>query len=125
MIARVDKYAVSLQMLAVQTVSANKKTMKGFHFFLEYPTEKARRKATRAKIGDHSGTVLAAPVWGERSWVPGKDMVFECVSAVQDIPNSPVCGSQCSVGYLREKCLRISEAQAKEIHPKLFIYLQD
>lgn len=33
--------------------------MKDYTFYLEYPTLKDKRKATRKELGNHSGTVLA------------------------------------------------------------------
>jgi len=51
-------------------------------------------------------------------------MVQECVSSVQDIPDGPVCVGSCGDPYLQSHCLRISEARARIIHPKLFTYLE-
>ena len=96
--------------------------MKGYHFFLEYPTPSARRKGTRKNLGAHSGTVLAT--YKPKLWIPGPGMVQECISSVQDFPGGPVCVGSCGEPYLRSLCLRISEATAREIHPLLFIYLE-
>ena len=98
--------------------------MKGYYFYLEYPTNKDKRAGTRKNPGNHSGTVLAVYTDPEYSWSNGKDITTECIGVVQDIPNSDVCTSACSWGYLRENCKRISEAQARTIHPKLFQYLE-
>jgi hypothetical protein len=35
-------------------------------------------------------------------------------------PNSPVAGTSIDVSILRERCKRISEAKARQIHPLLF-----
>jgi hypothetical protein len=43
--------------------------------------------------------------------------------AIFDWPNSPVAGTGVSLDYLRQKCKRISEAQARTIHPVLFEWL--
>ena len=92
--------------------------MKGVHFFLEYANKTEKNKATRKKLGNHRGTVVA--VFHESQHrIPGTDQ-HECFGAVQDIPDSAVCGTSASYQYLREQCLRISEAQAREIHPTLF-----
>ena len=79
-------------------------------------------------LGNHSGNVIAVSTCREQWWLSAtgdgaKRWMAECFSAVQDIPNNPVCGSSCSFEYLRESCKRISENQAREIHPKLFQYL--
>ena len=96
--------------------------MKDYTFYLEYPTLKDKRKATRKELGNHSGTVLA--VYGD--WFNiGHYYKKECVSSVYDKPNSDVCCSSCDSGYLNDKCKRISDKQAREIHPKLFQYLDE
>lgn len=95
--------------------------MKGFTFYLEYLSSKERRKATRKELGNHSGNCLA--VYGN-SFIPGDHYVKkECVSSVFDTANSDVCTSSCQLDWLRSNCLRISEQQARKIHPKLFQYL--
>lgn len=112
--------------------------MRGVRFFLEYPSpqEKNRRPA---KERTHTGNVMA--VFIEEKYGPpagdGGDMVgmfrgngdggwsfvVDCVSALYDEPNSPVCGSSASIDYIRTQCVRISEKRAREIHSSLFAYL--
>ena len=96
--------------------------MKGYTFYLEYPTLRDKRKAIRKELGNHSGNVLA--VYGD--WF-NIDHYYkkECVSSVYDKPNSEVCTSSCDGEYLTTNCKRISEKQAREIHPKLFQYLDN
>jgi len=95
--------------------------MKGYTFYLEYPSQAEKRKATRKHPGNHSGNVIAT--FG--TWFTGgsSGAMIECVSAVYEWPNSAVCSSSVSISYIRERCKRISEAQAREIHPRLFDYL--
>ncbi len=50
-------------------------------------------------------------------------MIKDCISAVQDISNSGVCGSSVSRGYLDERTTRIDEATARKLHPALFAFL--
>lgn len=95
--------------------------MKGFHFFLEYANKTEKNKATRKDPKNHRGTVIAVMYENEYR-IPGTDQ-HEAIASVQDIPNSSVCHTSASYGYLREKCLRISEKQAREIHPALFSVL--
>lgn len=89
--------------------------MKGFRFYQEFETEK--RKVSK-------GTIVAMMFdfyWLDpRSW----EIIHECGSALYDKPNSICCGSQVSRAYLASKCRRVSEARAREIHPKLFEYLE-
>lgn len=97
--------------------------MKGYTFYLEYPTLKDKRKATRKYLGNHSGIVLA--VYGDWFSPGGHYSKKECVSSVYDRPNSEVCTSSVCDTYIKDKCKRISEKQAREIHPNLFQYLDD
>ena len=97
--------------------------MNGFKFLLEYPNAKERRKATRKNLGNHSGNVIAAFTGRDYRWLDGNKLLTECISALQDHPNSVVCSSSFCDEYQRERCLRISEAQAREIHPNLFYFL--
>ena len=95
--------------------------MKGYIFYLEFPTAKAKRKATRKNLTGHKGNCIA--VIFDRAeqleqWRVNK--CYQAFSAVQDLPNNPCCFTQVSPNYLAERCKRISEAQAREIHPKLF-----
>lgn len=48
------------------------------------------------------------------------DLVFDCIAAAYSYPDSPVCGSQVSQGFLRESCKLTSEAKARQVHPQLF-----
>jgi hypothetical protein len=94
--------------------------MKGYKFYLEYPDSKSKRKATRKNLGKHSGNCVAT--WN--SWFLSEtDWNVDAITSIQDYSNCPVCCTSVSFCYLREKCKRISEQQAREIHPKLFNYL--
>jgi len=99
--------------------------MKGFIFYLEYPTNKDKRAGTRKNPGNHSGNVLAIILNEEKRpyWIAGT-MQQECIAAIFSHANSDVCKTSCHVRYLRKNCKRISEAQARTIHPKLFQYLE-
>jgi len=46
------------------------------------------------------------------------------VGALFDEPDSAVCYTGCSWEWLRTKCVRVSERRAREIHPRLFAYLE-
>ena len=95
--------------------------MKGYIFYLEFPTAQAKRKATRKNLTGHGGNCIA--VTSDKAeqveqWRVNK--CFPSFTAVQDIPNNPCCFNPVNVDYLKERCKRISEAQAREIHPNLF-----
>ena len=97
--------------------------MKGIRFYLEYPSAKDKRKATRKALGNHTGNVIAT--------LEGTEMVgrfgpqIDALVGVFYTEDSPVATSAVSYEYLRERCKRISEAKAREIHPELFKRLDD
>ena len=100
--------------------------MKGYIFYLEFPTAKAKRKATRKNLVWHSGNCIA--VASDRAEQVEQWRVNKCYpafTAVQDIPNNQCCFNQVSPDYLSERCKRISEAQAREIHPNLFYRIEN
>lgn len=90
--------------------------MKDVRFYLEYPSSADKRK------GNHSGTVFAA-FSGNGTHFSSGQWCQEGVGGVFDRPDSPVAGTSVSLQYLRKQCKRISEKQAREIHPNLFAYL--
>jgi hypothetical protein len=103
-----------------------------YRFYLEYPSAKERRKATRKNLGEHSGTVVAVILQDDGQPIGFYTQInqegavawcYEAVTSVFDRENSPVCGSSVSVNYLRERCLRIAKDKALEIHPALEQYL--
>lgn len=97
--------------------------MNGVRFYLEYGSPTEKNKATRKSPGDHIGTVVAVLVengtfpCGQGKWC------YDAIGGLHARPNSPVASTSASLDYLRENCLRISEEQAREIHPRLFEWL--
>ena len=94
--------------------------MKGYRFYEEL--ENKNRKGEISK-----GTVLAVFVYPtgrgyNPQWVNNS---AECISALYDEENSPVCGLSVGWEYLRKKTRKISEERAREIHPALFAYLEN
>lgn len=89
--------------------------MKGYRFYLEFGSKSLKRK------GQHEGTVIA--VIPENSWLEGKTYMVGAIAALLYKPNSPVCGCNSSWDYIHDRCKRISEKRAREIHPALFEYL--
>jgi len=95
--------------------------MNGVRFYLEYPNSAEKRKATRKRLGNHSGNVIA--VLDNGIYFSGKQAVKDGIAAVYDWPNSPPASTAVSLEFLQERCKRISEATAREIHPELFKWL--
>lgn len=95
--------------------------MKGIRFYLEYPNAAEKRKATRDNLGNHSGNVIAVIEGTE--FVGRFGPLIEGLAAVFYERNSPVAGTAVSLEILDERTKRISEAQAREIHPALFARL--
>jgi len=90
--------------------------VKGLRFYEQYKTSKRKESI---------GTVVAVliPENPLNTFLLGTPPRYECVAGVYDLPNSPVMFSTCTFSYVRDCCKRISEAKAREIHPKLFEYL--
>lgn len=84
--------------------------MTGIRFYQEFRDNSKRQPG---------GTVVAVLVlnggyWSSSTWC------YEAIAALFDQPNSPVAGTGVARDYLRLRCKRISEAQARTIHPALF-----
>jgi hypothetical protein len=88
--------------------------MNGIRFYQEF-TDKSKRKS--------GGTVVAALVLNG-SYRSSGTICYEAIGAVFDWPKSPVAGTGVACDYLRQKCKRISEANARTIHPVLFERLE-
>lgn len=95
--------------------------MRGVKFYLEYPNNKEKRKATRKELGNHSGNVIA--ILENGIYFSGGQAVEDGIAAVYAWPNSPPGSTGVSLDYLRERAKRISEASARAIHPQLFEWL--
>jgi hypothetical protein len=85
--------------------------MKGVRFYEEF---------TNKRKGESAGNVTA--ILPENRWHDWEahDLMYDGVGAVYFYPNSPVASTGVSRGYLREKCKRVSEARARQVHPALF-----
>ena len=100
--------------------------MKGYRFYLEYPNKKEKRHGTRKKPGNHIGTVIAAyGNWYLHHCNSELEHHVDCIGAVFNEANSPVCGTSAALGYIDSRCKRISEKLARQIHPRLFVYLEE
>lgn len=90
--------------------------MKGYKFFKEY-----RDDAMQAS----SGNVIAVDLDGG-TFVQDGGVCYRAVVPAPDqtIPNSPVTMILFNAEYLGARCRHVSEAEAREIHPRLFEYLE-
>ncbi len=84
--------------------------MNSIRFYLEF-TDKSKCKP--------GGTVVAALMLNGSYRSSGK-VCYEAIAGLFDRPNSPVAGTGVACDYLCQKCKRISQAQARTIHPALF-----
>lgn len=89
--------------------------MRGVRFYADYGDKRAKRRG-----GDAPNAIA---VYGDTFVIRG-DAMIEAIAALTSECNSSVCGTSASLGYLRESCKRISEAEAYRIHPRLRAYLQ-
>ena len=85
--------------------------MKGVRFYLEYNSPRERRK------NQHAGTVFAAFVANGRNRHGG----WDGIGSVLNEPNSTVASTGTSFSVQHSWRMKpISEATAREIHPRLF-----
>lgn len=90
--------------------------MDGYTFYLEHRNNRSKRK------GEHAGNCIA--VYGEVYFICHPPIAQrECIAPLYNAPNSVCCGSAVALDILRERFKRVSEAKAREIHPRLFKYL--
>ena len=90
--------------------------MRGYRFFEEYHED------TEVSAGN----VIALNVGlGESAFIQPGAICFEAVCADGNArsPNSPVKPTYVNVEYLGKRCRRITEARARDIHPRLFEFL--
>jgi hypothetical protein len=91
--------------------------MKGYRFYLEYETPKDKRARK------DTGNVLAVNV-ADEMWFDAEDgWQRDAIGAVYHHQNSAVASTSVSLNLLAKHTRRISEAQARQIHPALFEYL--
>jgi hypothetical protein len=95
--------------------------MKGYNFYAEYESKRAKRTGTPAPANviavftDQHNRNAYNPATGK----------FEGFGSVFGTPNSAVEVTAIDPGYLRERCKRIAEAQARKLHPRLFERLDE
>lgn len=96
--------------------------MRGVRFYLEYDSPKEKR------AGNHNGTVIAVDITTGRVVMHDNqtgEYRYDAVGAVYYRPDSPVASTSVTQEYLAIYCKLISEVAAREIHPALFVYLDE
>lgn len=96
--------------------------MKGVRFYLMHDSYMEKRK------GQHRGNVVAVltqPQGKGKQWQPEGywsegTYLYEAIIPLFREPNSVVCGGNIAAVDLRITYKRISEAEARRIHPVLF-----
>jgi hypothetical protein len=88
--------------------------MNGVRFYEEFSSKRR---------GVSEGNVVAVLV--ANGWSPGYGRIYDAIVAPFEHTNCPPCGGSVSTEYLRLKCKRVSEARAREIHPRLFTMLEN
>lgn len=92
--------------------------MKGYRFYKEYNTPQDKRK-------DRPNGNVFATCLDERPNVTHDGVYIGGFGAVFFDPDSPCAYTSCSLDWLRENCKRISEAEARKIHPNLFKRIEE
>ena len=90
--------------------------MHGYKFFEEYRDETMQAS---------SGNVIAVNL-GAGSFVQHGGVCYRAVvpHPDHDLPNSPVTFRLFNAEYLGARCRRVSEDVARQIHPRLFEFLE-
>lgn len=64
------------------------------------------------------------PLWQQPGMSMHRSDFMDAIAAVNDRSNAPVESFSVERGYLRKRCVRIDEALARRLHPRLFSYLE-
>ncbi len=90
--------------------------MKGIRFYEEL--------TNKNRVSEESqGNVIAQLVGNDQ--VTDDGVMCETISALFFHPDSVCCGGSASLDYIWKNCRRISETKAREVHPQLFVYLDN
>lgn len=92
--------------------------MKDYRFYIEYSTPRNKRK-------NHNGINCIAVYTDKDAANPGHYMALSAVLAHPEPNTSALCWGEVSYEYLISNCKRVSEQQARLIHPHLFERLSD
>jgi len=99
--------------------------MKGYTFFLEYPSSKEKKqgRAKSGELGNHTGSIFAR--YDSDWWISeNNEIMIGGAGAIYNQENSPCCSCSASQEYIDDRCKRVSEAIARKVHPNLFRYLE-
>ena len=81
--------------------------MTGIRFYVEFHDK------SKCQPG---GNVVAVLALNGAYWSSGR-LCYEALAALFEQPDSPVASTGVALDYLRQRCKRISEVQARAIHP--------
>lgn len=90
--------------------------MRGMTFYAEY-TDSARKLPT--------GNIVAVEREYSRWDKFAGSFVYEAVGALFSRPNSPVAGTSVAQSYIDSNCRKVTEDEARRVHPRLFEYLAE
>ena len=94
--------------------------MKGVRFYLDHASAHDKRN------GNGNGNVTAILASnGTYQAYPSNEACYDGIGAIFNTPNSDVASTGVSVQWLRDNGKRISETEARAIHPRLFQYLDN
>lgn len=91
--------------------------MKGYRFYKEYDSPVDKRK------DKPNGNVFA--VCGKHYSGQSHQPFVDGFGAIYYEPNSPCVFTSAHLDWIRDYCKRISEREAREIHPNLFKRIED
>jgi hypothetical protein len=77
-----------------------------------------------APVGFWAGGYTTKGVNGGSYTVP-LQYLYDCYAGLYDGPNPPVFYGSIDATILRDTCRRVSEQRAREIHPALFVRIDD
>lgn len=104
--------------------------MEGVRFYAEMQDERGSKSGSRRWKPFTRATLAAGAEEGQRCNVvaifPGNSRLgdqWDGIGSVLGTSNSPVCSVSPDSGYLRKRCVRVSEALARKLHPRLFATL--
>lgn len=93
--------------------------MKGFTFYIEYKNKSEKRK-------NINGINCIAAITENKPFKSSNDYCYDALGTFMEdtIPNdNRLCWGNYSLDYIQENCKRVSEKEAREIHPNLFNHL--
>lgn len=108
---KLDSVVVAKELVKQLYRTVNIHTLSGIDFYREYSDLKKR------KPDGNCVAIIKDNICPDGS--------IEAIGAVFDHANSVCAGTAVSPAYLKTRCVKILESEARDIHPALFDYLDD